>query len=139
MQHKDNLRSLVMILAIAMAIMSTMGCVTPPPCADPVTPTPEATAKATTEVTPTATADVTKMISYNEDDIAKAKLVAEQYYQDKTNFVIESIEHDKMYNEVNAMRFKAVIKDSDNPPRTITIVREDQDSPWVAKEGSEGY
>lgn len=130
------------IMAVLVVMGLASGCVTPQPCADPI-PAPEATAQAeegATESTPEAetTPDVSQMISYNEADIAAAQLVAEAYYKDNTNFEVESMEHDKTYNEVDEMRFIVTIKDSDNPPRTITL-HKNQDGAWEAKEGSEGY
>ncbi len=137
-------RKWFMVLMVLMAVIATaVGCVTPQPCATPIAP--DATAKLTSEdatdmtLAVETTPDVTKLISYNEADIARAKAVAEAYYRDNTNVAIESIEYDTTYNEVNEVRFVVTIKGSENPSRSITIVRVDKDSAWEVKEGSEGY
>lgn len=96
---------------------------------------------------PQPTADTSyKTPIFNNDEIASAKKVAEEYYKGTTHKVesLELIKRNVLYDNYTSkykkdsiITFSVKIKNSENPPRGIVLVRKDAGSEWKVLD--EGY
>ncbi|GEM_PF-7108019 len=83
---------------------------------------------------------------FSKDEIEKAKLVAKEYYKG-TVLIVDSIElvnrntvydnYSSKYEKENIITFSIKIKNSENPPRGIVLIRQDSSSNWKVLD--EGY
>ena len=136
------------ISLICLSLLGISGCTSQSPSSSTATAQPTLVSSLKPVAAEPLVSQTADLPSFTETEIASAKKVAETYYKG-TTFKIASIVYNITlinrvssnliieYGKENLITFTVNLKDSENPPRGITLARKDANSSW--KVVTEGY